>query len=232
MKNFNDFKFEQEKQEIATLIYELNIDPEAYDDILNESIFKKAGDWWKKNVTSGNVVRLQSSYDQALKSVDNFMTNMKSLRKQGALGSGGMGGLAKAISDIRGQLTGLKDQVADTQGKRDIAGKSFGDIKNWDGGMGTGFAKKASDVGAGFDKMAGQASAGMADKAHGASKHVGGWKKAFGDWMRSKKGSPTPDSTGSSWDKHDAEVRRKRKEYFDKKGTPDPTFVPGSGVWT
>ena len=168
MQTFNEFKMGKEKQEIATLICDLGIDPDAFfEQVLNEGTFKdgfkKAGDWWKKNVTAPNVVRLQSSYDQAKTSMDNFVKNFMNLKKGGHLKSNDAlaagEGLYSALGQIRKALTGMQNQVAslDKHAQGSVQDTPYTDIQNWDGDTGMGVGQKAAAAGQAIGQRAGQA---------------------------------------------------------------------------
>jgi len=140
MKTFEKFKLEREKHEIAILICELGIDPDAYfEQILNEGMFKDFGNWWKKNVTAGNKVRLQSSYDQALQAIDNFEKNFKQVRghisKGGAAYDAGSMAMDNTIPKIRASLETMKDRVAkmDQAAKASVMDTPYADIGGWQG---------------------------------------------------------------------------------------------------
>jgi hypothetical protein len=184
MKRFEDFQLEKEKHEVATLICDLGIDPDAYfEQVLSEGIFKKMGDWWKKNVTAGNKVRLQSSYDQALQAIGNFVTNYKTLHKQGLVR--GHTPAIMAVAKIKANLEGLKDQVAaaDQQGQQGAIDTPYADVGSWDG-------KSADPMGAakrGWDNTK------PARNAIGAK--FGDMKKSWDDWRSSRSGSD-PTYTG------------------------------------
>tara|TARA_Y100000034_G_scaffold35064_2_gene43020 strand:+ start:5659 stop:6219 length:561 start_codon:yes stop_codon:yes gene_type:complete len=164
MKTFDDFKLEKEKHEIATLICDLNIDPDAYfEQVLNEGIFKKMGDWWKKNVSAPNVVRLKSSYEQAQQAVDNFIKNFYALRKQGHMPQSASG-LNMAISKVKQNLDMMKDQVAhvDKHAQQGVTGTPYGDIGQWDGGEGPSMGQRVQGK-------------------------VGDMKKSFDDWRAARR---------------------------------------------
>lgn len=151
MQTFNEYKLDKDKQEIATLICNLGIDSDAYfEQALNEGVFKdsfkKMGDWWKKNVTAGNVVRLQQTYDQARASLDKFLTNYKSLHKQKMV-RGHMPAI-QAVSQIKKNLEELQGQVsaADQQGQQGVMDTPYTDIKNWDGDTGMGVGQKMAQA--------------------------------------------------------------------------------------
>lgn len=145
MKTFNEFQIEKEKENIINLICDLGIDPDVYfESILEEGIFKNIGDWWKRNVTSPNVVRLQTTYDKAKQAMDDFVKNFMSLRKQGFVSKelGGTG-LYHAIADINKNLTFIKDHVAqlDQAAQQKVMGTPYADIKNWDNTSGVNVGK-------------------------------------------------------------------------------------------
>jgi hypothetical protein len=134
------------------LISNLGIDPDAYfEQALNEGVFKdgfkKMGDWWKKNVTAGNVVRLQQTYDQAKGSLEKFLTNYKALHKQGMV-RGHMPAI-QAVSQIKKSLEGLQGQVAaaDQQGQQGVMDTPYTDIQNWDGDTGMGVGQRMAKAG-------------------------------------------------------------------------------------
>lgn len=184
MKTFNDFKLEQEKHEIASLIFELKIDPDAYfEQILEEGIFKKMGDWWKKNVSAPNVVRLQSSYDQARQAVDNFVKNMISLRKQGYSTQSMAGtGLYPALRQIKTNLASMKDQVAqmDQHAQQNVTKTPYADIGNWDRADHPSMGQMAHKGG----QMAKQGAAYMGQKGGEGAAYMG---QKFGDWKEKRR---------------------------------------------
>ena len=154
MQTFNEYKYDRDKKEIAELICSLEIDPDAYfEHVLTEGIFKdgfkKVGDWWKKNVTAGNVVRLQSSYDQAKKSVDNFITNLMSLKKNKNLRDVPLVDLYKAVKHVKQSLDGIQQQVAsvDQHARGSVANTPYADIQNWNGDTGLGVGQQVAKAG-------------------------------------------------------------------------------------
>lgn len=200
MKTFNDFKLEQEKNEIANLICDLGIDPDAYfaeelsifisEHVMEEGIFKKMGDWWKKNVSVPNTVRLQSSYDQAKQGIDNFVKNMIALRKQGH-GQNMVGtGLYSALKQIKQNLTSMKDHVAqmDQHARQGVMNTPYADVGNWDGSPTPTPGQMAQQGGQAMANKAKQGAAYVGDK-------MGGMKKSWDDWMRRRR---QPDQTYDS----------------------------------
>jgi len=195
MKTFEEFKIEREKHEIATLICELEIDPDAYfKQILDEGIFKKAGEWWKKNITAPNVVRLKSSHDQALKSIDNFLSNIKSLRQNKQMPDKDYG-IWQTVSDIRKQLTNqqLSGAIAqaDADARKSIIDKPYFDIKNWNSGTGneTKLANKQLKRGLAAFKGTGQS---IRDKAKGTGQSISSRIKDLWQQARSQNASDNP----------------------------------------
>jgi hypothetical protein len=162
MQTFNEFKSDAERQEIATLICDLGIDPDTFfEQALNEGVFKdgfkKAGDWWKKNFTAPDVVRLQSTHEKALKALSNFETNFANLRKQGHTDPNVGYQLGAAISNIKKNLEGMSKQVAsvDAHANQGVQDTPYKDIQSWDGGPGIG--QKAVAAGQAIGQQAGQA---------------------------------------------------------------------------
>lgn len=175
MKKFEDYQLEKEIHEIATLMVELEIDPNAYlEQVMTEGIFKNMGDWWKKNVSAKNVVRLQSSYDQARQAMDNFTKNLLHLRKSGKVGSVESTGMIGSLNQIKQNLLAMKDQVAalDQDAKNQVAGMNYGDIAAMRG-------------------WSGQSNDGMAP----VRAKFGDMKKSWDDWW--KKRSAVPDDSFS-----------------------------------
>jgi len=152
MRTFNEFKSDAERQEIATLICDLSIDPDAFfEQALNEGVFKKAGDWWKKNFTAPHVVRLQSTHEKVLKALSDFETNFLNLKDQGKLPRGTM--LGHYISTIKKNLEQMSQEVAsvDDHASQSVQATPWSDTKNWDGTDGKGQRAAAAGMG-GFKK--------------------------------------------------------------------------------